>query len=385
MNNKSILILRGTRQSLIDNQNNESLKLEDGQLLYNKTDNYISVGNDEDNSLLKDPIAVKELHGNISSTSKDIQYDYYIKNNSSNNLELYSKNSIIINRAPTLSTGIARKQEVDDEASRAKREESKINSKLDSEISRSTNFDNSHNNIENNNDGSILKNSNNNCKGFKSFLYGNHLTATVDYQAIFGYYNNTSSSALLAVGGGTTDEGKNLFEVSSKESKFNTKLKVSEAPTEDKDVLRWGDLTTQLDGPSGTYLTGVSFDGKTLKYSKGSSTIKVIDNQTGSIVTNVTGDNGHTITLSRSNLSGSIVAGDGEYISSVSLSGLELTGSTEKIPDITTTGTSGSFVTSISASGHEITVNKGDLNGSLPNGGDKNTPIYISNGSPPAM
>ena len=131
MNNKSIQILRGTREKLIEKQNDESLKLKDGQLLYNKTDNYISVGTESNGSLLKDPIAVKELHGNISSTSTNTEYNYYIKNNSDNNLELYSSNSIIIKKSPTISTGVARKKEVDDEATYR------------------ASFDNSHNNIEN--------------------------------------------------------------------------------------------------------------------------------------------------------------------------------------------------------------------------------------------
>ena len=168
MNNQSIQILRGTKQSLINKS--KEIFLLDGQLLYDKTDNYLRVGNGEDNSLLKDPVAVKELHGSISNGST--LYDYYIKNNSENNLELYSENSIIVKKAPTLSTGIARKKEVDDETARAKSEEFKIETKLNNEINRSTNFDNSHNNIENEGNGSILKGSNSKCGIFKSFLYG---------------------------------------------------------------------------------------------------------------------------------------------------------------------------------------------------------------------
>lgn len=299
--NSIIQILRGQRESL--KKQKASITLEDGQLLYNKTDNYISVGNslDNDNSLLKDPIAVKELHGNVSEDlqSKDNsspydlgQYDYILKHNGE---DLYLNNKIgavkihsetevqVLNEITESSSDEAvirnkelkaAKEALQNNITEAEKSLNKkledLSTNLESEISRSTNFDNSHNNIENNNNGSILKNANNNCSDYKSFLYGDHLTATADYQAIFGQYNDISSTALLAVGGGTSDESKNLFEVSSEESKFNTKLKVSEAPTEMGDVLRWGDLEVSQDGSEGTYLTGIEFNGKTLKYTKGS-------------------------------------------------------------------------------------------------------------------
>ena len=392
MNNKSIQILRGTRKKLIEKQNDNSLKLKDGQLLYNKTDNYISVGNDSDNSLLKDPIAVKELHGNFSPTSTNTSYDYYIKNNSDNNLELYSENSDVINKAPTLSTGIARKKEVDNETARAKSEESRIEIKLNGEIDRSTTFDNSHNNIENHDSGSRLKDSFNSCGLYKSFLYGYHLTATSDYQAIFGQYNDVSSTApdnktILAVGGGNSSERKNLFEVSSTASKFNTKLKVSGAPTETNDVLRWGDLTTSQDNSGGTYLTKIEFDGKTLKYEKGSPFIPYLSitsspTNKGDVVTNITNNN-HAVTVTYGNTSGSVTADSGYYVDKVSLSGLTLSGTTKKIPDVVVTQPpiKRTFVSSISSDGHGITYSMDDIDGHLPTKGSKNTPIYTLSGS----
>lgn len=133
------------------------------------------------------------------------------------------------------------------ETTRAQNKESELQTAINSEVTRSTTFDNSHNNIENHDSGSILKNSLNSCGPYKSFLYGYHLTATSDYQAIFGQYNDVSSTTpdnktILAVGGGNSSERKNLFEVSSTASKFNTSLNVSVDPQENGDVLRWGDL-----------------------------------------------------------------------------------------------------------------------------------------------
>lgn len=165
------------------------------------------------------------------------------------------------------------------ETTRAQNEESELQTAISGEVTRSTTFDNSHNNIENDTDGSKLKGSNNNCNDYKSFLYGNYLTATANYQAIFGQYNDVSSTALLAVGGGgSLEEGKNLFEVSSTASKFNTSLNVSVDPEKKGDVLRWGDLkqkqVSALDGDEealgGDYLTGVKFEGDTLKFTKSS-------------------------------------------------------------------------------------------------------------------
>ena len=323
---------------------------------------------------------------------------------------------------------------IDTETNRAKQEESKIDVKLDSEISRSSNFDNSHNNILNgggsgsliqvplipSSGGQILNeaqgknctalgggskadglcnfvcgggNSTDDFTGY-SFISGNGNTIIKgNYvnllgknlssngktsQTIIGQ-NNKETDSLFVVGGGTSEEDrKNLFEVGDTESKFNTKLKVSEAPTGNNDVLRWGDLTTSQDNSGGTYLTEIKFDGKTLKYQKGSSTVQVTDNQTGSIVTNVTGNNGHTITLSRSNLSGGESAQDGYYISQVNPNGLNLQVKKEKIPDVSVTWeASGTKLINISSDGHGITYK----NNPKLEVGSLGRPIWISKGS----
>lgn len=277
--NSIIQILRGQRDSLKKQKAN--ITLEDGQLLYNKTDNYISVGNslDSDNSLLKDPIAVKELHGNISEDlqPKDDsnpyglgQYDYILKHNGE---DLYLNNKI-----GAVKIHSETEVQVLNEITESSSDEAVIRNKELKAVKKTLkDFEVSHNNIENNGEnGSALKDSNNDCKEFKSFLYGDHLTATADYQAVFGQYNDTSSDALLVVGGGTSDEGKNLFEVNSKASKFNTKLNISEPPTEDKDALRWGDLkvkqvsdlNSEDESSEGNYIDEIKFVGDTLRYTK---------------------------------------------------------------------------------------------------------------------
>lgn len=97
----------------------------------------------------------------------------------------------------------------------------------------------------------------------------------------------------------------------------------------------------------------------------------------------MTKDGDHAITVTYSNTSGSVAAKDGEYISKVYLDGLTLKGEVTTLPTLSATSSgSGSFVTGITASGHKINFTKGNLDGSLPDGGGKNIPIYISNGSP---
>lgn len=189
------------------------------------------------------------------------------------------------------------------------------------------------------------------------------------------------------MGGGNSSERKNLFEVSSTASKFNTKLKVSGAPTETNDVLRWGDLTTSQDNSGGTYLTKIEFDGKTLKYEKGSPTIPSLSitsspTNKGNVVTDITNKD-HAVTVTYGNTSGSVTADSEYYVDSVSLSGLTLSGTTKKIPDVSVTQPNAKrlFVSSISSNGHGITYIMDDIDGHLPNKGSKNTPIYTLSGS----
>ena len=77
MNQKSIQILRGTREKILKNKDEKLLK---GQPLYNLTDNTLSIG-DENSNIDKLPIATNELHGNIDgikSTNAQGVYDYSI-------------------------------------------------------------------------------------------------------------------------------------------------------------------------------------------------------------------------------------------------------------------------------------------------------------------
>lgn len=81
--NNAIQILRGSRDTII---NNKGVKLKAGQLLYNKTDNYLTVGATDDDLLTKLPIRCREIFGykgdtesigeaDIPSQSYSIKYD----------------------------------------------------------------------------------------------------------------------------------------------------------------------------------------------------------------------------------------------------------------------------------------------------------------------
>lgn len=79
-NNKSIQILRGERAKIAGNTDS----LLDGQLLYNKTDNYLTVGNGENAKISDNPVACREVHGYFSdnsgiSTNNPPVYNYQIK------------------------------------------------------------------------------------------------------------------------------------------------------------------------------------------------------------------------------------------------------------------------------------------------------------------
>lgn len=277
--------------------------------------------------------------------------------------------------------------QIDTEAARAQNKESELQTAIDSEVTRSTTFDESHNNIENNNNGSILKNSNNDCSSYKSFLYGDHLTATANYQAIFGQYNNISSTALLAVGGGTSDESKNLFEVNSTGSKFNTKLEVSEKPAKDNDVLRWQDLTqkqvSNLDEDTedfgGDYLTGVKFVGNTLRFAKSPLPALSVTSNNGDIVVGMEA-NKHAIQLIKSSLSGGKTADQGYYISKVVPKGLEIQVEQTAIPEVsvasqTTDSDNHKFIYNIQSNDHEIQYfyNKRQI-------GESTRPVFVASG-----
>ncbi len=217
--------------------------------------------------------------------------------------------------------------------------------------------------------------------GKNSFAHGENVKASRDGQAAFGQYNLEDSNSLFIVGNGTSDyvgNRKNAFQVLT-----DGRAKVQSAPTEDGDVLRWQDLTVKqvsnlnsdIASSTGTYITGIKFAGNTLKFTKGTTIVSVLDNQTGSIVTDVSGNNSHTITLSRGSLSGGKEASSGYYISQVYPNGLDLQVKQEKLPTLSvTSGTSGSFVTGISVNDNTITVNKENL----PSKGNSYNPIFIN-------
>lgn len=66
--NNSIQFLRGTRNQIAQN----TQQLQDGQPLYNTTDNYLSIGGGGSNDLNKLPIACRELKGYVTDLSDQI-------------------------------------------------------------------------------------------------------------------------------------------------------------------------------------------------------------------------------------------------------------------------------------------------------------------------
>jgi hypothetical protein len=61
-NNKSLRVLRGTRDKIISNKDTT---LEPGQILYNMSDNYLTVGDNSTNgkSVNGLPITVRDMNG----------------------------------------------------------------------------------------------------------------------------------------------------------------------------------------------------------------------------------------------------------------------------------------------------------------------------------
>lgn len=121
-----IQILRGSRDKI----KNSDKTLASGQMLYNSTDNYISVGSSSGTGTLspltKEPIAVKELHGNVDTFKDDTtSYDYSIKHdgnnlnitNTINKINLISKSEVTVSQAPTSNIGVVRKLELAAETS----------------------------------------------------------------------------------------------------------------------------------------------------------------------------------------------------------------------------------------------------------------------------
>lgn len=180
---------------------------------------------------------------------------------------------------------------------------------------------------------------------------------TAPSTTVVGFYNDPVSGDVFQVGTGTSTSRRNAFRVLA-----DGRAKVFQAPKEAGDVLRWGDLGVQQTNTGGTYLTGVSFDGKTLNYTKGSSTIEVKDNDPGNVITGISGGNGHTLTIARGNINGSVTASAGNYVSSVSFDGLTLKGETTAIPKVNVNPIgSGTFVTKITTNGHGIEYTLGNL------------------------
>lgn len=101
-NRKAIQILRGSNDKIV----NSTDKLLDGQLLYNKDKNYLTVGsNSGDYKLNAQPIRVRELGGfssddrGIASQTDSTGFDFSIKHEDSS-LDIWDSKHIIIGTCP---------------------------------------------------------------------------------------------------------------------------------------------------------------------------------------------------------------------------------------------------------------------------------------------
>lgn len=161
---------------------------------------------------------------------------------------------------------------------------------------------------------------------------------TAPSTTVVGFYNAPVSGDVFQVGtGSSSNSRRNAFRVLA-----DGRAKVFSKAKEDGDILRFGDLAVKqvssldsdVTSTTGDYITGVKFNGDTLKFTKGSSTIKVIDNSTGDIITGIEGENGHTLNITRKN-----------------------------IPDVSTklSGEDGYFVTGILTNGHGIIYTKNNV------------------------
>lgn len=174
---------------------------------------------------------------------------------------------------------------------------------------------------------------------------------TAPSTTVVGFYNNPVSGDVFQVGAGTSTNRRNAFRVLQ-----DGRARVFSKATENGDILRFGDLevkqVSSLDSDvtstTGDYITGVKFNGNTLKFTKGSSTITVNDNGKGDIITGIEGNNGHTLTITRKN-----------------------------IPDVSVNSSgTGAFVVGISSDGHGITYTKGNLKSA----GGPTRPVWVNDG-----
>lgn len=203
---------------------------------------------------------------------------------------------------------------------------------------------------------------------------------TAPSTTVVGFYNDPKSGDVFQVGtGGSSNSRRNAFRVLA-----DGRAKVFSKAEEDGDVLRWGDLAVKqvssldsdVTSTTGDYITGVKFNGDTLKFTKSTlPTLSVTDNTIGDVITDMSAD-GHTIKLTRSSLSGGKTADSGYYISKVVPDGLKIQVEQTAIPKVNVNPIgSGTFVTKITTNGHGIEYTLGNLN----DVGGYTQPVFTSN------
>lgn len=205
---------------------------------------------------------------------------------------------------------------------------------------------------------SLVAGNSNNTSLNHQFAFGMSLDTgsanTAPSTTVVGFYNDPVSGDVFQVGAGTSTNRRNAFRVLQ-----DGRARVFSKAKEDGDILRFGDLAVKqvssldsdVTSTTGDYITGVKFNGDTLKFTKGSSTITVNtvdDKDPKKIITKIEGGNGHILTVTHTD-----------------------------IPDVSVnpSGT-GAFVTGISSNGHGITYTKGNLK----DAGSLIKPVWVNNG-----
>ena len=105
-NNKSIQILRGERSKIAGKTDS----LLDGQLLYNKTDNYLTAGNGDNAKISDKPVACREVHGYFGDNAAITgdgkpSYDYEVNvktETSTNSQGTQTTNTLVISSAENI-------------------------------------------------------------------------------------------------------------------------------------------------------------------------------------------------------------------------------------------------------------------------------------------
>lgn len=194
--NNAIQILRGSRANIINK--NQQYKLEEGQLLYNKDDNYLTIGKSSNSNLTSPPIVTREIVGHThedsgdpisaAPTIDDALKKYSITYKSGSGLKLH--NPVVVNNGDTTTDY----------------KSSTMNGIQAFAIGRE---------CEANGNQSFAGGYKSTSNGDYSFSFGDNVTAGGSCFAI-GKYNDSLATDIFQVGAGSSQAYKNALRVDEK-------------------------------------------------------------------------------------------------------------------------------------------------------------------------